>query len=125
LTTTDATARLYIKKEMFRMTQVTLKDANEPLKDEILTLNATVWIWNSVNKTGYVMSGLTGIYSSSTVLKKLYEASDEELKEGFTRAGLTLTNCTSQNIDQAVFDLPKDVEFKQITYAIKNQILSR
>ncbi|MBI4137290.1 hypothetical protein HY469_04475 [Candidatus Roizmanbacteria bacterium] len=124
LTTSDATARLYIKKEMFRMTEITPNGAPEPLKDEILTLNATVWIWNSVNKTGYMMSDLTGIYSSSTVLKKLYEASDEELKEGFTNAGLTLTDCTSQNIDQTVFDLPSDVEFKPITDTIRDQILS-
>ena len=125
LTTADGTAQFFIKKEMFRITEITPKGAPEPLKDEILTLNATVWIWNSVNKTGYMMSDLTGIYSSSTVLKKLYEASDEELKEGFTSAGLTLTDCLSQKVDESLFTLPTDVEFKTITETIRDTLLSR
>ena len=120
----QGTAKLFVKKEMLRFTEITPRDADTPSSDEILTLSATVWVWNSESKKGYMMSDLTGIYSSSTVLKKLYEASDEELKEGFTRAGLALTNCTSENIDHTIFDLPIDVEFKPITDAIRDQLMS-
>lgn len=119
----EGTAKMYVKKEMLRFTNIVPKNADEKLPDEILTLNATVWVWNTETKKGYMMSDLSGIYSSSLVLNTLYAASDEHVKEGLVKAGFTISDCVIGSVPETVFTLPTDVEFNPITEAIRNTLM--